>query len=205
MSEVRLRVLNFLRSFIDQNGYAPSVRDIAEGCGISNPSIIQHHLNMLEKEGHIRRSRRTSRSLQLVEKDSSEIPILGVIAAGTPIPVPHSDTWANACEETIKLPPEIVQSSNGLYALRVKGTSMIDALIDDGDIVIMEHQQTANDGDMVAVWLKDREEVTLKKIYLEQDQVRLQPANEKMEPIYIDPQEMEIQGKVVAVFRRLNL
>jgi repressor LexA len=107
-------------------------------------------------------------------------------------------------EETLKLTPDIVGKRNNIYALRVKGTSMLDALINDGDIVIVEATQTAEDGGMVAVWLKDEQEITLKRVYREAGRIKLQPANQQMEPIYTSPENVEVQGKVVAVLRRLN-
>jgi repressor LexA len=132
------------------------------------------------------------------------VPLLGTIAAGKPIPVPNSDSWVNVPQETLKLATDVVGNSDNIYALRVKGISMLDALINDGDIVIMEATQTTEDGEMVAVWLKDEQEVTLKRIYREAGRIRLQPANQQMEPIYTSPENVEIQGKVVAVIRRLN-
>ena len=201
----RSRILDFIRRFMEERGYAPSVRDIGRGCDISTPSVVQYHLNILEKEGHIRRDRQVFRGLQLVERNDRGVPILGTIAAGTPIPVPDSDSWGVVtADEIINLPPDLVGDRNDLYALRVKGKSMIDAFIDDGDVVIMHHQQTADNGEMAAVWLKDRQEVTLKKIYCESGRIRLQPANDQMGPIYEKPENVEVQGRVVAVLRRLT-
>jgi repressor LexA len=132
------------------------------------------------------------------------VPFLGVIAAGEPIPVPSSDTWVNASEETVDIPQYLARGKDQLYALQVKGTSMIDALIDDGDIVLMQHTNTAEDGEMVAVWLKDQEEATLKRIYREPRRIRLQPANCQMKPLYQDPENIEVQGKVIGVIRKVE-
>jgi repressor LexA len=204
ISETRESILKFIQDFINDKGYAPTVRDIVKGCGLSSTAVVQHHLNILEREGHIHRDPQVVRSIQLVERDIIDVPLLGTIAAGKPIPVPNSDSWVNVPQETLKLATDVVGNSDNIYALRVKGISMLDALINDGDIVIMEATQTTEDGEMVAVWLKDEQEVTLKRIYREAGRIRLQPANQQMEPIYTSPENVEIQGKVVAVIRRLN-
>lgn len=202
--EVRERILEYIRRFFDEKGYAPTVRDIMRGCNISSTSLVQYHLNVLEKEGQIHRDPEVFRSIQLMEKDVVEVPLLGAIAAGKPIPVPDSDTWVNPPEDMLKLTANVVGNKSNIYALKVKGTSMLDALINDGDIVFMEVTQTVEDGEMAAVWLKNEQEVTLKKIYREPGRIRLQPANSKMKPIYTRPGNIEIQGKVVAVLRKLN-
>jgi repressor LexA len=174
------------------------------GCNISSTSLVQYHLNILEREGQIRRDPEVFRSIQLVEKDIIEVPLLGAIAAGEPIPVVDSGTWANHVEETLRLTTDVVGKKGDIYALKVKGTSMLDALINDGDIVIMEATQTVADGETAAVWLKNEQEVTLKKIYREPRRIRLQPANSEMQSIYTRPENIEVQGKVVAVLRRLE-
>ena len=130
------------------------------------------------------------------------MPLLGTIAAGEPIPVPSSDNWRSEAEDTIELTDEITQGKQ-VYALKVRGLSMIDALIDDGDTVLMQPTNSADNGDMVAVWLKDREEVTLKRLFREHDRIRLQPANSQMKPIFVDPANVEVQGKVIGVIRQL--
>jgi len=129
------------------------------------------------------------------------VPILGTIAAGQPIPVPSADTWVAAPEDTLRLPQELTRGLDNIYALRVKGTSMIDALVDDGDIVLMQQASSADNGEMVAVWLKNQQEVTLKKIYFQRDRVCLKPANPLMEPIYERPDNVDVQGKVIGVIR----
>ena len=204
VSETRKSILKFIRQFIDERGYAPTVRDIVKGCELSSTAIVQHHLNILEREGHIRRDPEVFRSIQLVEREIIEVPLLGIIAAGIPIPVPSSDSWVSTPEEVLKLTADVIGGKRNTYALRAKGTSMLDALIGDGDIVIMEPEQTAEDGEMVAVWLKDEQETTLKRLYRVPSRIRLQPANEQMEPIYAHPENIEVQGKVVAIIRRPN-
>jgi len=208
ISRSRLNILNFIRSFIQERGYAPTVRDIARGCSISTSSVVQHHLNVLERQGHIQRDPQVFRSIRLVDKEKNTttraVPLLGTIAAGEPIPVPGSDTWTTIPDETVQFPDELLPSREKIYALKVKGTSMIDALVDDGDIVIMEQISTVDDGNMAAVWLKDQQEVTLKKIYREGNRIRLQPANNDMKPSYQPADNIEIQGRVIGVIRSLT-
>jgi len=206
VSDTRPRILNFIRRFLDKRGYAPTVRDIARGCNISTPSVVQYHLNMLEEQGFIRRDPEVFRSIQLVERKReaiSRVPLLGTIAAGSPIPVPAPDSWTTTPEETLQLTGELTQDKKDIYALKVKGTSLVDAFVDDGDIVIIQQATTVEDGELAAVWLKNQQEVTLKKIYREKDRIRLQPANKTMQPMYFAPEEVEIQGKVIAVLRKL--
>jgi len=206
VSDTRPRILTFIRRFLDKRGYAPTVRDIARGCNISTPSVVQYHLNMLEEQGFIRRDPEVFRSIQLVERKReaiSRVPLLGTIAAGSPIPVPAPDSWTTTPEETLQLTGELTQDKKDIYALKVKGTSLVDAFVDDGDIVIIQQATTVEDGELAAVWLKNQQEVTLKKIYREKDRIRLQPANKTMQPMYFAPEEVEIQGKVIAVLRKL--
>jgi repressor LexA len=206
VSPTRLRILNFIRQFLDKRGYAPTVRDIARGCNISTPSVVQHHLNTLERQGHIRRDPEVFRSIQLVERKReavSRVPLLGTIAAGKPIPVPAPDTWTNIPEETLQLTEEVTRGNKDVYALRVKGTSLIDAFVDDGDVVLIQQTSTVEDGELAAVWLKNQQEVTLKRVYREAGRIRLQPANKEMEPMYFKPEEVEIQGRVIGVLRKL--
>ncbi len=179
------------------------MRDILKGCKISSTAVVQHHLNVLEREGYIHRDPEVFRSIQLTNrKRMVSVPLLGIIAAGEPIPVPTTETWQNEALESIDVAEDLTTGKN-IYALKVKGLSLIDALIDDGDIVLLEPVNTANDGDMVAVWLKDRQEVTLKRFFREKRRIRLQPANSQMRPLYTEPDNVEIQGKIIAVIRKL--
>jgi repressor LexA len=202
--KTRERIFSFVQSFMAEKGYSPSVSDIVEGCRLSSPNLAQYHLNVLEKQGVLRREPGVFRSIQLVQGNNLDVPLLGTIAAGMPIPVPESDNWTVGAEEVLSLSREIVGEGRNLFALRVRGRSMIDACIMDGDIVIMEAVSAAADGDMVAVWLKDEHEVTLKRIYREGERVRLQPANRQVEPLYFDSDNVEVQGRVVAVIRKLS-
>ena len=206
LSAKQSRILNFLRQFLEEKGYPPSIRDIAKGCRISSTSVVEYNLRILEREGYIRRDPEVSRGIELSARNRAivRVPVIGYIAAGEPIPVPSADTWsAPGAAESLELTQELTRGKEGLYALKVKGTSMVDALINDGDLVLMQHVETAEDGDMVAVWLKREKEATLKRFYLERGRVRLQPANEEMKPIYADPEDVEIQGKVIGVIRKL--
>jgi repressor LexA len=192
-------ILTFIRDFIREHDYPPSIRDIQDGCSISSTSVVDYNLKALERLGHIHRDREVSRAIELVGRAHMRtVPVVGQIAAGQPIPVPSADTWgAQDFEEAIEVTDLMTKGRDNVFALRVKGTSMIDALVNDGDLVLMEPTSAWSDGDMVAVWLKDREETTLKKIYHEGARVRLQPANTTMEPIYVDAQNVEVQGKVL--------
>jgi repressor LexA len=203
ISSTRQRILQYIKDFVADKGYSPTIRDILKGCSISSTAVVQHHLNILERDGVIHRDPEVFRSIQLLDKiNVVSIPLLGTIAAGEPIPVLNADTWHNETTETIGVTDEFVYGKD-VFALRVKGQSMIDALIDDGDIVIMQSTNSANNGDMVAAWIKNSQEVTLKRIFYEKEKVRLQPANNQMNPIYVAPDNIEIQGKVVAVIRKL--
>jgi repressor LexA len=204
LSKTRERIYTFIRKFYREHDYAPTVRDILRGCKLSSTAVVQHHLNVLEKEGRIHRDPEVFRSIRLSDKPGvAGVPLLGTIAAGEPIPVPTAETWTSQALEIIEVPEEITEGKQ-LYALKVKGLSMIDALIDDGDTVLMEPATTAENGDMVAVWLKDEQEVTLKRFYREGQTVCLRPANKLMGPIYQSPENVEIQGKVSAVLRKLQ-
>jgi len=204
ISQTRQNILKFIRSFVTDRGYAPTVRDIMRGCNLSSTAVVQHHLNILEREDYIRRDPKVFRSIHLSDsrKNTVQIPLLGTIAAGEPIPISNSETWRNEALETLELSEEVTQGKE-VFALRVKGLSMIDALIDDGDIVLMQSANTADDGEMVAVWLKDKQEVTLKRIFREPQRIRLQPANSQMKPMHVNPEDIEIQGKVIGVIRNL--
>jgi repressor LexA len=170
---------------------------------------VDYHLRVLEKSGHIRRHPEVSRGIELLAwpmaaKSRVQVPLVGQIAAGEPIPVPAPDTWDTAASaETLELPRNVSRNWKGVYALKVKGLSMVDALIDDGDIVLMQSVNVVENGAMAAIWLKSEKETTLKKVYVEKGRVRLQPANTHMKPIYVEPDNIEVQGRVIAVIRQL--
>lgn len=207
LSQRQQKILDHIRSFVRSNGYAPAIRDIQKELSISSTSVVAYNLRALENKGFIRRSDKISRAIEILEDGNEEtfgyrVPLLGAIAAGLPIPVPgESDP-----EDEVLVPEQIAGADKlkDVYALRVKGYSMVDALIADGDIVLLHYQETAENGQMVAARLRDENEVTLKRIYWEGEQVRLQPANVTMEPMYYSAANVEIQGRVVGVIRSMS-
>jgi repressor LexA len=202
-NDTREKIITFIYAFNDEHGYSPTVRDILKGCDISSTAVVQHHLDVLQREGRIHRDPEVFRSIRLANpRGMTAVPLLGTIAAGKPIPVPSAETWTAQPEETIELPAELTGGKQ-IYALRVKGKSMIDAFIDDGDIVLIAPTVSAVNGEMVAVWLKDEKEVTLKRFYAQAGKVILKPENQTMKPITQRPENVEVQGKVVGVIRKL--
>lgn len=223
LSERHLKILNLLEQYTDK-GYPPSIREIGEQTGITSTSVVNYYLEQLEKWGYIERDRRISRGLRVVPEmlanlgltaaetvnDFLRIPIAGRIVASAPAPVPGSDFNYYDAESSIEIARSLLPAKkvDGLFALEVQGDSMIDAMVNDGDIVIMrkvDNNAEAKNGDMVAIWLPSRDETTLKYFYKETDHYRLQPANPTMQPIYIDKNErLEIKGKVVMVIRKVD-
>jgi len=209
LSDKQRRIISYINRFVSDKGYPPSIRDIQTGCAISSTSVVDYNLNILESKGHIRRHAEVSRGIKLLTRTPDTepmiaVPVIGTIAAGEPIPVPAPDTWdVAAVSETMGVSPELTRGRDGVYALRVKGMSMVDALINDGDIVLMQQVNTVENGEMAAVWLRAEKEATLKKVYVEPDRVRLQPANSQMRPLYASPENVAIQGRVIAVIRQV--
>ncbi len=221
-AERRKKILESIARIVAERGYPPSVREIAEAVGLASPSAVHHHLTALERDGMVERGSHSSRALRLtvraeaelglparrpaqverrvtpfrmpMERDRLALPIIGEIAAGQPI-----EAYADGAE-TLDVPRSL-EARDDSYVLRVRGKSMIDDLIDDGDFVIVQPQATAHDGDIVVALLEDNG-VTLKRFYREKDRIRLQPANAEMEPIYAT--DIQIQGKVVGVIRKLT-
>ena len=209
LSQRQQRILDHIKAFVRTNGYAPAIRDIQRELNISSTSVVAYNLRALESKGFIRREGNISRAIELLGLEEvvaelggggQRVPLLGVIAAGQPIPVPGD---ASDAEDTVLVPEEIagVEKLKDVYALRVKGYSMVDALIADGDVVLLRYQETAENGQMVAARIRDENEVTLKRIYWEGNQVRLQPANVTMDAMYYPAANVEIQGRVVGVIR----
>lgn len=209
LSAKQQRIIDFIHRFLVDRGYPPTVRDIQSGCSLSSTSVVAYHLNILEAEGYLSRHPEVSRGIELLTKSlpslpQVQVPIIGQIAAGEPIPVPTPDTWdVTAAAETLEVTTDLTRGRRGIYALKVKGSSMVDALINDGDIVLMQYVNVVENGEMAAVWLKAEKEVTLKKVYVEPGRIRLQPASSQMQPIYTEPSNVEIQGRVIAVIRQL--
>ncbi len=192
-------ILSFLTSYTDENGYAPSFEEIAESFGFTSLATVHEHLSNLERKGYIRRGYNESRSIEILPSDVTpravELPLLGLVAAGLPIEAATSG-------ETVTVPPELLRKSGNHYVLKVRGSSMIDEQIRDGDYVVVNERQTADNGEMV-IALLDKSSATVKRYYREKDgRIRLQPANEAMEPIYTDERNLLIQGVVVGVLRR---
>jgi repressor LexA len=197
LSAKQQSILRFIRDFIREHDYPPSIRDIQEACSISSTSVVDYNLKALERLGHIRRDREVSRAIELVgRRKSMSVPVVGQIAAGIPIAVPETFEHQEF-EDDVDVPSEVAAGHDNVFALRVKGTSMIDALVNDGDIVVLEGTSAWQDGDMVAAWIKSKEETTLKRIYHEGERIRLQPANTTMDPIYASADDVEVQGRVL--------
>ncbi|CCF86088.1 transcriptional repressor LexA [Nitrolancea hollandica] len=205
LSRRQQAMLEYIERFLEENTFPPTIRDIQRDLTISSTSVVDYNLNILEQRNLIRRNRNISRGIELVNRPAPlrnvvRVPVVGRIAAGEPIPVLDEQSADTA--EQIEITSDLIGSRrDGLFALRVKGQSMIDALIGDGDIVILRHQETCENGETVAVWLRDEKETTLKRFFLEGEQVRLQPANATMAPIYTTSDNVEIQGKLVTVVR----
>lgn len=194
------RLLEYLSDFITRNGYSPTLREIAEALNLSSPATIHEHFRNLEKYGYLKRKKIGQRlSIEILKPESDKIsisynlPILGYIAAGKPLE-PYTDPNAY-----LSLPSSLVQDPQNTFILQVKGDSMVEDGILDGDYVVIKYQETAENGDII-VALLDNGVVTLKKFYREKDKIKLQPANSKMEPIYTT--NIKIQGKVIGVLRK---
>ena len=190
-------ILDYLNDFIARHGYAPSLEEIGRRFGLSSLATVHKHLTNLQEKGFIKRAWNRSRSVELVSSRvggrAVELPLLGYVAAGVPIE-------AVVGSETIAVPEDLV-GKRDTYVLRVKGDSMIDEQIRDGDYVIVEDRRTADNGEMVIALLNGAD-VTLKKFYREQGHVRLQPANPAMQPIIVEADQVQIQGVVIGVMRR---
>lgn len=228
LSDRHLRIMELLKEHTEKEGYPPSIREIGERTGITSTSVVNYYLEQLEKWGYIERDRRISRGLRVVSNKMAElgetvqtaisttvsdflhIPVIGRIGASLPMPVPASDFNYYDAETGVDIARSLLPAKkvDGLFALEVQGDSMIDAMVNDGDIVIMrkvDSNAEANNGEMVAVWLPERDETTLKYFYKEKEGYRLQPANPTMQPIMIKSTErLEIKGKVVMVIRKVS-
>jgi repressor LexA len=205
----RQRILAYIQEFITDNGIPPTVRDVQKACDISSTSVVDYNLRILDRDGYLNRRPEMARGIELLDSagqpqsSAPRVQIVGNIAAGAPLPAfSTEEAWSSAEFDTVEVATELQRRHGKLYGLAVKGTSMIDALIDDGDVVVVKPAQQAEPGEMVVAWLKNEEEATLKRYYPEGSRVRLQPANRQMEPIYCDAANLEIRGKVVEVIRK---
>lgn len=192
-------ILDHIGAFIEERGYAPSFEEIAEHFGYSSLATVHEHLSNLERKGYIRKSYNESRSVELVSQESTapaiELPLLGAVAAGLPIEVMEE-------RETLAVPPDMIRRRKDNYVLRVEGNSMIEEQIRDGDYIVVQAQENAEDGQMV-VALVGGDSATVKKLYREAgNRIRLQPANPTMVPIVVDASDVRIQGVVVGVIRK---
>ncbi|MEJ2110137.1 MAG: transcriptional repressor LexA [Acidobacteriota bacterium] len=192
-------ILEFITGFIDENGYSPSMEEIAENFRFASLNAVFKHLEALESRGYLHRDSNRARSIQLSQDEPAGIqslPLYGYVAAGQPIE-------AIASPETLQVPEQFLPGRGQYYVLKVQGESMIEEHIQDGDYVVVESRETAHTGEMV-VALIDRENVTLKKFYPEGSRIRLQPANETLDPIIVDAERVKIQGVVVSVMRKYH-
>jgi repressor LexA len=231
LGDRHIRIMRFLTEFQEQHGYSPSIREIGKHISVDSTSLVDYYLDQLCQESYIERDKRVSRSIRIIRPIYSgdsltartatavrvaaqrisellSIPVLGRIGASLPVPMPPAEGSYFDPESTVEIARSLLPTREKvaeLFALEVAGLSMIDAMVNDGDIVIMKRTQNANNGDMVAVWLEDTDETTLKYFFKEGSHVRLQPANPTMGPIIIDnPERVRIQGKVVMIVRRVE-
>jgi repressor LexA len=218
LSERQRRMMMFLEKYIEENGYPPTIRDIGEATEISSTSVVNYNLNKLVAAGYLERSDHVSRGLRLLKtlhgdttskrakkfgNRFARVPLIGHIVASAPVQIPEDVGHHISEEDMMELPPTLLQGydASETFALQVKGDSMIDAMIREGDIVVLRAQETAEPGDMVAVWLLEDGETTLKYYYPEGDKIRLQPAHPSMEAIYVSASNCQIKGKVISVLR----
>ncbi len=190
-------VFDFIREYLEREGYAPSLEEIGERFGLSSVATVHKHVQNLVEKGLLRKAWNRSRSIEVVDRSSAPqpvaVPLLGSVAAGVPIE-------AVATPDSIEVPAEMV-GSRECYALRVRGDSMIEDHICDGDIVVLERREVPRDGETV-VALIDREECTLKKIYRDGGKVRLVPANTALRPLEVPAESVSVQGVVIGLLRR---
>lgn len=218
LSKRQQGILDYVWRHIHDSGRPPTIREIGSEVQISSTSVVNYNLTKLTEKGYLDRDSEVSRGIRLTDKARSlyesaadvvdsliRVPLMGDIVASEPVEVGHDSFAIYDEDDAIELSRSMLDArdADNLFALRVRGNSMVDDMVNDGDIVIMRQQETANNGDMVAVWLTPGDTTTLKRFYHEGEQVRLQPANPTMEPIYVDAKEVRVQGKVMAVYRNL--
>lgn len=208
LSDHLIRMLKYIEAYIDRHGRAPSIRETLGAMQMKSEDHVHRDLTRLEELGFLRITRKIARGIELLYCwDGAEygtgvlrVPYFGEIAAGLPLPKPEDST-----ADYLRLTRDLVRDTRNVYAMKVSGYSMIDALINHGDTVILRHVDSAENGDLVAVWMETESggETTLKRFFLEGDLIRLQPENATMEPIYLHPSKVKVQGKVVAVIRQV--
>ncbi len=220
LSEKQKNMFKFLVEYIQKNEFPPSIRETGDAVGIDSTSVVNYNLNKLEEHGLILRWREVSRGIKIIRPRARElgfqvddidtekmmtVPVLGNIVASNPVDVGEAHTWQSA-EEWVNVATDLVDDPRYVYALRVQGDSMIDANIQDNDLVLMRATSTPRNGDMVCAWVEGNDEMTLKRYYLEGDTVRLQPASpdkERYQPIIHPADKVKVQGKVLVVIRSL--
>jgi repressor LexA len=193
------QILDYLTSYASEHGYAPSFEEIAGQFNYNSLATVHEHLSNLERKGYIKRSYNESRAIEILPSDifpkAIELPVLGAVAAGLPIE-------AFETQETIAVPDDFVRRAGNHYVLRVRGDSMIEDHISDGDYVVVHDRPAADNGEMVIAMLDDAG-ATVKRYYRERDgRVRLQPANATMAPMYFGADQVQVRGIVVGVMRR---
>ena len=203
-------MVEFIQGFLEDHHFPPTVRDIQGGCEISSTSVVDYNLRILQREGYIRRRSEVSRGIELL-KDSSgrearpdnvvAVPVVGMIAAGEPLHIPGAASRSDA-DEVVDLPTFLTRGNSEVFAVRVKGESMIDALVADGDLIVLEPATEALNGEMVAAEI-DGDEVTLKHFFMQNGTVTLQPANSAFDPIVVPAGKVQVRGKVVGVVRSM--
>lgn len=200
ISDKQKQMLAFIENFVDKNGYPPTHEEIRSALKISTKSLVNYHLEALEGAALLSRSPNTPRGIRL----TNEPEIFRLPVSRGPISVRPANPAALAEEEVVELTCDIVANTPNLYALKVQGDSLLDALVNDGDIVIIQRQNQAQNGDLVAVRLLEQEQTMLKHYYRENGHVRLQPANPELEPLFVKPHTVQIEGKVMAIIRQVN-
>ena len=200
-------ILIFIEEFINDYGYPPTIRDIQNNCEISSTSVVKYNLDRLQEKGLMTRESEVSRGINLKSDPKNitiKVPVIGTITAGETFPLFDDNRWEYDDMNMLELPDSFSYLDEKLYALKVSGTSMIDALIGDGDTVIMEKTKSVKNGDMVAANVISENETTLKRIYKEGENIRLQPENPLMKALTYPSKNISILGRVVAVWRNLN-
>lgn len=217
LSDRQRHILRFMETYLENNGFPPTIREIGEATSINSTSVVNYNLNKLVDAGYLSRASAKSRGLRLTDSQktlpkqvvippsqaSIRVPMFGQIVASAPVSVPDDQGYYYDENDTIEVSPWLLNGADisEVFALRVKGDSMIDAMIGDGDIVVFKRQEYANNGDMVAVWLDERSETTLKRFYHEGERVRLQPEHPTLKPIYVDAAHCHVRGRVLSVIR----
>ena len=208
LTEPQRRIIEFINRYVETNDLPPTIREIQRGAGISSTSMVSYHLKALERANLLNRRERSSRGVMVRDVNRANtrgvmnVPIVGRIVASAPVPIPDADALRDS-DNSVQIARSMLEGEEDLYALEVQGNSMIDALISDGDIVVMRRNTEVKNGDLAAIFLTDRNESTLKRVYHEGRRLRLKPENPLMQPFYVDARHAQIQGKVVCVLRKM--